>query len=243
MAQSPNREVSQPAKLDHDARTLESVKRKGLKQLVKDMLKRSLPEHLISEIRAYRKNPPDQRSTYLRLRVANGSSFKRMAKLRVPRTARSLLFVCFGNIMRSPMCEALATKALAEQKRSDIIVTSAGTHAIPGRQAHPWAIGAASQMGIDLSHHGARAITAEMVHDADAILAMDCRNVVELIARFPAAKEKLYMLGAYAKYGRESVEIEDPFYGGEEATRHCYQCLRNCIDNLIAGLLRSENVR
>src|SRR5205823_14735344 len=43
MAQSPNREVSQPAKLDHDARTLESVKRKGLKQLVKDMLKRSLP--------------------------------------------------------------------------------------------------------------------------------------------------------------------------------------------------------
>jgi protein-tyrosine phosphatase len=222
--------------LDHDARTPKSVNRKRLTHLVKDVLKRSLPERLISEIRAYRKNPPDQRRTYIRLRLANGSSFKRMARLRVPRTARSLLFVCFGNIIRSPMCEALARQSLAEQKRSDIIVTSAGTHAIPGRQAHPYAISTASQMGIDLSHHNARALNAEMVEQADAILAMDCRNVVELVSQFPRARNKIYMLGAYAENHGKFVEIEDPYYGHEEMTRECYKRLKSCIERLMSSL-------
>lgn len=202
----------------------------------KEILKKRLPESLLSEIREYRKNPRNERATYLRLRIWNGLGFRAMGRLRVPSASRSLLFVCFGNIIRSPMCEALVKRALAGQPRSDITVTSAGIHAIPGRQAHPWAISAASEMGIDLSHHEARLLTAEMVAHADAILAMDCRNVVELVSQFPSAKRKVYMLGAYAENGRRSVEIEDPYYGHEAGTRQCYETLQLCINKLIPPL-------
>jgi protein-tyrosine-phosphatase len=210
--------------------------RKRLQQLAKNTLKRRLPDRLLSEIRAYRKNPREERATYLRLRLSEGAGFRGMGRMRVPSTSRSLLFVCFGNIMRSPMCEALVRQALAEQQRSDVTVTSAGLHATPGGQAHPWAISAASKMGVDLSHHEARLLTAEMMEAADAVFAMDCRNVVELVTRFPAARNKIYMLGAYAETGHKSVEIKDPFHGDEEATRQCYECLAICIAHLVASL-------
>jgi protein-tyrosine phosphatase len=229
-------DAGQPHGTDQDHRRNEISARKRLQQLGKEVLKRKLPDGLLSEIREYRKNPRNERATYLRLRVLNGPGFQAMGRLRVPSTSRSLLFVCFGNIMRSPMCEALAKRALAVEQRSGIMVTSAGLHAIPGRPAHPWAISAASEMGIDLRPHEARLLSCEMVDQADAILAMDCRNVVELVTQFPSAQRKIYMLGGYADNGRGSAEIEDPYYGHEQATRHCYERLRNCIGNLIASL-------
>lgn len=134
------------------------------------------------------------------------------------------------------MCEALARQALLKRQRSDVTVTSAGLHAIAGRPAHAWAITAAAQMGVDLSHHGARALNAEMVEQADAILAMDCRNVVELVSQFPRARNKIYVLGAYAENNDKSVEIEDPYYGHEEMTRECYKRLKSCIERLTSSL-------
>ena len=143
-----------------------------LKQLGKEILKRTLPRRLISEIRAYRKNPPDQRGTYLHLRLSRGLGFKRMASFRVPHTCRSLLFVCFGNIIRSPMCEALAKRELAKLGSTVISVSSAGLHATSGKEAHPWAVNAASEMGLDLSSHRARLLDRKMVEQADAIFAI-----------------------------------------------------------------------
>jgi protein-tyrosine phosphatase len=229
-----------PSETDQDSGSHETSARKRLKQLGKEILKRGLPDRLLSEIREYRKNPRNERATYLRLRVLRGPGFRAMGRLRVPSTCRSFLFVCFGNIMRSPMCEALAKRALAELPSTGISIASAGLHAKSGREAHPLAISAASEIGIDLSHHRARLMSAEMVAQADAILAMDCRNVVELLTRFPAAKNKIYMLGAYAGNSRKSVEIEDPYYGDEQATRHCYQTLQTCIDSLISSLVGSR---
>ena|SRR5437667_11864068 len=97
----------------------------------------------------------------------------------VPATPPSFLFVCFGNIMRSPMCEALMKRAIAGRPKV-YNVLSAGLNAEPGRRAHPWAISAASELGISLEDHRARALSQQMVDDADAIFIMDSQNLDEI---------------------------------------------------------------
>jgi protein-tyrosine phosphatase len=150
-----------------------------------------------------------------------------------------IVFVCFGNIMRSPMCEALLKKRMREADNARFTVASAGLNATPNREAHPWAIEAAKDFDISLEDHRARLLTSEMVHRADAIFVMDFHNQAQLYARWPVAREKAFLLGAYA--GRRRIdEISDPYYSGLPGTRNCYSILNTCIENLTSELLNQK---
>jgi protein-tyrosine-phosphatase len=138
------------------------------------------------------------------------------------------------------MCEALASRALPQVPSRNVTVRSAGIHAVPGREAHPWAISAARESGISLENHRARLLTAEMVNHADAIFAMDFQNQVQLLSRYPEARNKIFMLGAYAGEDYRPLEISDPYYSGEAGTRVCYKILSTCIDNLVRSLSAEE---
>jgi protein-tyrosine-phosphatase len=156
----------------------------------------------------------------------------------VPAKARSFLFVCFGNIMRSPMADALLKQAAGEANigiRSD----SAGLHAISGEAAHPWAQAAAIEMGISLANHHAKLLTSEAVEQADAVFAMDMQNLAELLTLYPHFKDKFFMLSAYSGDPRLR-EISDPYLGDLETTRRCYGVLKTCVQNLLAS--RSDSV-
>ncbi len=194
-----------------------------------------IPKRAVREILEYRKYKPHERPLYIRLRVTNGLRLVNPRLKKAPMKARSFLFVCFGNIMRSPMCEALMKRAI-ENSRVDMRVLSAGLNATSGRPAHPWSVVAAREFGIDLSQHRARPLNSEMLDHADAIFAMDYRNQVELLCRYPAIRDKVFMLSAYAGEGYRSIEIQDPFFGDEEETRRCYALLQHCVDNLVATL-------
>lgn len=154
----------------------------------------------------------------------------------IPSSSRSLLFLCFGNIMRSPMAEALMKRALADAKlEQQIEVESAGLHATAGREAHPWALEAASSLGISLIHHRAKPLTKDMVNWADCILVMDFHNKAELMTLYPEAKSKIYLLSAYADGRGRYREISDPYLGDLETTKSCYRDLQTCIRNLMAS--------
>jgi protein-tyrosine-phosphatase len=155
-----------------------------------------------------------------------------------PATARIFVFVCFGNIMRSPMCEALMKQATAAQA-SQITVMSAGLHASPATPAHPWALAAARELGISLDDHRARQLTAEMVSQADAIFAMDYRNRAELLAQYRQAKEKIFMLRTYEGAADRGLEILDPYHGDVDGTRLCYRLLQKCVHNVASDVLQS----
>jgi protein-tyrosine phosphatase len=182
----------------------------------------------ISQYRAQQIYEKDTHSVYLKTRLAH---FSGTFSPQAPTSARSFLFVCHGNIMRSPMCEALMKRALAD--RGDYFrVISAGLNANPGRRAHPWAISSAVKFGISLEQHHALVLTFEMVQQADLIFAMDLQNRVELLSRFPQAKEKLFLLGMFRGPDGGGVEIHDPYHLGEDGTQRCYQILDICIRNL-----------
>jgi protein-tyrosine phosphatase len=128
----------------------------------------------------------------------------------------SILFVCLGNICRSPLAEA-AFRAEIERLGLPVEVDSAGTG--DWHKGHPpdrRAIAAAGRNGIDISHLRARQVRPEDFDRFDHIVALDRQNLRDLRRLQPAgSKARLSLLLDHVD-GREGEAVADPYYGGEE---------------------------
>ena len=198
---------------------------------------RKLFPRLRRDLDNVRKYKGRERSLYLSLRVHNLLSVARERRRRVPPNARSFVFVCHGNIMRSAFCAGLFQREVLAAGEDEFEVASAGLHASPGKPADPRAINAAREFGISLDAHRAQLLTREMVTHADAIFAMDWQNLVELLMRYPNQREKILMMACYAHPSYRRVEIDDPYTGNLEDTVDCYRLLSTCIGNLARSTL------
>jgi protein-tyrosine phosphatase len=204
---------------------------------IRQVLKRLVPRSLLRERETFLRLG-SAGSEYFRLRVADVSFLRSRNAEPAPAHARSLVFVCFGNIMRSPMAEALFHRAAAQTGLKNVTATSAGIHATPGNAVHPWALQAASEMGISLAGHRARLLTPEVVAHADVLFAMDFQNKAEMVTLFPGSRPRVRMLSAYTRGPLHAREILDPFFASVEGTRQCYRTLEECIQNLVCELNR-----
>jgi protein-tyrosine phosphatase len=130
--------------------------------------------------------------------------------------ARSVLFVCLGNICRSPLAEA-AFRAEAQKLGLDVEIDSAGTgdwHL--GYPPDRRATAVAMREGVDISHLRARRVTPDDFRRFDHIVALDSQNLRDLEAMRPAGgKAELSLLLDHVE-GREGQAVADPYYGGEE---------------------------
>jgi len=127
----------------------------------------------------------------------------------------SVLFVCLGNICRSPLAEA-AFRAEAERTGLDAEIDSAGTaewHV--GRPPDRRAVAAARRQGVDISHLRARQAAPAHFHRFDHIVALDVSNLAALKAMRPeGARAHLSLLLDHAE-GREGEAVADPYYGDD----------------------------
>jgi protein-tyrosine-phosphatase len=206
-------------------------------------LRRLLPDSLLRERETFLRLGPKAGPIYARLRLLDLVGVRSPSMRRVTPGACSFLFVCFGNLMRSPMAEAFFRKSVSDADLHGIRIDSAGLHAVPGSEAHPWALIASREIGVSLISHRAQPVTADLVMQADAIFAMDFQNKAELLARFPEFESKIVMLGAYADGPFLYREIPDPYFGDIDATRRCYGVLQGCIRNLTEELLSFSRQR
>lgn len=209
--------------------------------LLKRVAKAIIPRRLRAERGVMLRLGPRAGRAYLKLRILDMVGSRASNTRRVPREARSFVFVCFGNIMRSPMAERLFRRSLAEHGIEGIQVKSAGIHATPGSEAHPRSRVAARELGLFLDDHRSQLLTARMVDEADVVFAMDFQNKAELLALFPQSKDKIFMLAAYAEGAGPQCEIADPYFGDQDEARRCYRLLQTCIDNLTASLSVNES--
>ena len=150
-----------------------------------------------------------------------------------------MLFVCMGNICRSPTAEGVFRHYVREAGLDrHIQADSAGTHAYHvGEPADRRAQAAASRRGISLEGIRARRVTDEDFHNFDYILAMDQDNLVLLHDRAPEGlRGKVRLFLEFAE-SRHENEVPDPYYGGaagfervldlvEEASRGLLETLR-----------------
>jgi protein-tyrosine-phosphatase/glycosyltransferase involved in cell wall biosynthesis len=177
----------------------------------------------------------------------------------VTRAARVVLYVCRGNIIRSPMAGALLRQALLRQAPAGEVngeangevhgevhgevnggatVLSAGLYARRGQPADARAVRAARSFGVSLDGHHARPLTGRMVAEADLIVPMDAFIEAVLIGRYPEARERIRPF-AMAVAGRRPrvVEIRDPYDGDIEDVRRCFELLRACVLRQAESLL------
>lgn len=128
---------------------------------------------------------------------------------------RRVLFVCLGNICRSPLAEA-AFRAEAERLGLDAEVDSAGTG--DWHIGHPpdrRAAAVALRNGVDIAHLRARQVNSEDFRHFDHIVALDAENLSDLKRMRPAdATAKLSLLLDHVE-GREGQAVADPYYGDE----------------------------
>jgi protein-tyrosine-phosphatase len=207
----------------------------------KDLLRKFIPNFLLKQRSIVLRLGPGAGRIYASLRLCDVLGLRAAQQRMVPGSARSFVFVCFGNIMRSALAEFLMRRELSDagvDRQARIV--SAGLHASAGREAHPWAQQASEDLGISLAKHRAKPLTREMVEQADCVLAMDFQNKAELLTLYPEFKEKVFMLSAYAEGPWQYREIPDPYLGDVDTTRFCAMQLRTCVHNLTAATVLSS---
>ena len=128
----------------------------------------------------------------------------------------SILFVCLGNICRSPLAEA-AFRAEAERLGLEVEVDSAGTgdwHV--GHPPDARACATAARNGIEIGHMRARKVEPDDFHRFDYIVAMDPQNLANLTRMRPeGASARLSLLLDHVD-GREGEAVADPYYGEDD---------------------------
>lgn len=149
-----------------------------------------------------------------------------------------VLFVCLGNICRSPTAHGVLERKLAVEGLSDQVeVDSAGTAAWHvGKQPDLRSQQAARKRDYDLSHLRARQAVAEDFFECDYVLAMDQENLRALESICPKDASIRPMLFLQSFSAEKLTNVPDPYYGGEEGFEAVLDMVEDACDQLISEI-------
>jgi protein-tyrosine phosphatase len=156
-----------------------------------------------------------------------------------------ILFVCMGNICRSPSAEGvLRSLVAARAPQLSVELDSAGTHDYHvGEPPDERAIAAARRRGIDLSTLRARTVHAGDFDYYDLILAMDEQNLRELRRRAPAQRHDRIRLMMEFVPAATTRAVPDPYYGGPQGFEQVLDLLEEAAEGLLSEMLSRAEAR
>jgi len=150
----------------------------------------------------------------------------------------AVLFVCMGNICRSPTAEGVFRHVVEKSDLAGKIHTdSAGTHAYhvgepPDRRAQA----TAQSRGIDISDLRARRVSHEDFEKFDYIIAMDKDNLSGLLDQCPEPhKDKVHLFLGFAEHLNDS-EVPDPYYGGQRGFERVFDMVEAAANGLLGDI-------
>ncbi len=144
-----------------------------------------------------------------------------------------IVFVCSGNICRSPLAEAMVKPMLAERDIPAVVI-SAGTLGLQGRPAAANSIAAAAEIGIDLEGHRSQGVSLGLMRMADRIVVMAPRHEAELTRQDPALAAKIVRLWEYLD--EELDHIPDPVGQDLETFRVMRDRLKQALEAWVEQL-------
>lgn len=148
---------------------------------------------------------------------------------------KSVLFVCYGNIMRSAFAEAYLRHLQAQGAApAHITVASAGVRAYPLERAEPAARRVAQSLGISLERHRATPTSAELLAEYERVYFMDRLNQEILAEDFPDLGAKADFLSVWLEEG--PCEIDDPYRRPDAEIAACFRRIQAAIDRLVDSL-------
>ncbi len=129
------------------------------------------------------------------------------------------------------MAEALSVLA-AEHRGWALEAQSAGVAALTGEPAAPNSVRAIREVGGDISGHIAQPLTDELVAWADRVVVMEIRHATDVRERFPAADQKIQLLGHFGGV----MEVSDPYGSWIFTYRRSRELIRRCVEGLLDSM-------
>lgn len=158
-------------------------------------------------------------------------AYERVTATKVlPHPVRSVLFVCKGNVCRSPLAEAYFLH-LARKGGHVLTVQSAGIETTPGKSAHVLAQAVARHHGLSLEQHLTKLLLQDLMQQSDLVLVMEVAQKDRVAKLYPREKHKVFVLGQFC--GKGSLDIDDPYSGTLDDFKVCFERIRESCDRMI----------
>ncbi len=155
---------------------------------------------------------------------------------------KTILFVCTGNVCRSPMAEGIFRHTT--RGRGDFQVYSAGIGAVDGQPPTPHAVMAMLEVGMDISDQRSRALTADLVRQADFILCMTHSHVDSIHWMYPWAAEKTFVLREFDDTLEQfEKDISDPIGSSFDVYEDCRDQIHQGIGSLLKFMEQNDVLR
>jgi protein-tyrosine phosphatase len=161
----------------------------------------------------------------------------------MPFSPKSFLFVCRGNICRSPFAEHLAKRIAREKQAVHFRFGSAGIEVGTAVPPPDMAKEVAENCGVNLDGHLSKSIKEIDLKAYDMIIAMEGRQLKDLVGLFPELKNKIFLLPLFkplnsnASRGFLKYNIPDPYGNGRDEFLRCFNRIGLCVERLLAGVV------
>lgn len=158
----------------------------------------------------------------------------------LPSRVESILFVCLGNICRSPFAAVLAERRCRDRGWTSIRCASAGIRTKQGNRVPDEGRAVAeATYGLSLVDHRPQTMTADLVDDFDLIVVMEAGQLAHLRAAYPQARGRIVLLSLFDVEGAGAYEryhIDDPFGQPRAAFEHGYRRIDRAVDHLLDAI-------